>query len=151
MALEKEVKKGWHLPLPIDRLREIPHIIVGPMGAVPQGTINEKGEAAIKYRMTHDQSFDHDLEHIKSVNQRVLAMSLSKCVYGHALRRLAHALIALRWMFPWVAILIGKLDYKSAFRRLHLRALAALRSVVTTTGLMEHPVALASLRVTFGG
>ena len=127
------------------------HHITGPMGAVPQKTLDEHGNEATKYRMTHDQSFDYGLEDIKSVNQRVLAASLTKCVYGNTLQRLVHAIIMLRWKYPFVAILIGKLDYKSAFRRLHLRALAALRSVITTKGLMEHPVALASLRVTFGG
>ena len=150
-SLDKEVKRGWHLPLPIDKLHLIPHIIAGPMGAVPQGTLDDHGRAATKYRMTHDQTFDHGLEDIKSVNQRVLADSLSRCVYGHALSRLTHALIELRGMFPQKIILIAKLDYKSAFRRLHLRARAALRSVITTAGLMEDPVALASLRVTFGG
>ena len=108
-SLEKEVKRGWHLPLPIERLHEIPHIIAGPMGAVPQGTLDDHGRASIKYRLTPDPTFDHDLEGIKSVNQRVLTESLSRCVYGHALRRLAHAVIALRGTFPGVAILIGKL------------------------------------------
>ncbi|WP_317202142.1 hypothetical protein [Janthinobacterium sp.] len=150
-ALEKEVKKGWHLPLPINRLHEIPGIVAGPMGAVPQKALRGQGEEATKVRMTHDQSFDYDLTDVKSVNQRVLAASLSKCLYGHALKRIAHALVAIRWRHPFVEILIGKLDYKSAFRRLHLRALAALRSVLTTIGLMENPIALASLRVTFGG
>ncbi|WP_317201517.1 hypothetical protein [Janthinobacterium sp.] len=150
-SLEKEVKKGWHLPLPISRLHEIPEIVAGPMGAVPQKALGGQGDDATKVRMTHDQSFNYDLKDVKSVNQRVLAASLSKCLYGHTMKRITHALVAIRWRHPLVAILISKLDYKSAFRRLHLRALAALRSVLTTIGLMENPVALASLRVTFGG
>ena len=150
-SLEKEVKKGWHLPLPMDRLHEIPGIIMGPMGAVPQKSLGGNGEESTKLRMTHDQSFDYGSETTKSVNQRVLASSLSQCVYGHTLSRLAHAMVSTRWRYPHAAILIGKLDYKSAFRRLHLRAQAALQCVISTTGLMEDPVALASLRVTFGG
>jgi hypothetical protein len=77
--------------------------------------------------MTHDQTFDYGNEDgIKLVNQRVLLHSLSDCVYGHAIHRLAHATIALRWAYPTHKILVCKLDYKSAFRRLHLHALAAL-------------------------
>ena len=151
-ALTKEVEKGWHLPLPIDKLFEIPGIVVGPMGAVPQRTFDALGNPSEKLRMTHDQSFDYDNEDgIKSVNQRVLPQSLSECVYGHAIHRLAHATIALRWYYPTHRILVCKLDYKSAFRRLHLQAQAALQSTVTTLGLSDDPIALASLRVTFGG
>ena len=151
-ALTKEVEKGWPLPLPIDKLVYIPGIVAGPMGAVPQRTFDALGNFTEKLRMTHDQSFDYDNEEgIKSVNQRVLPQSLSTCVYGHTIHRLAHATIALRWAYPTHRILVCKLDYKSAFRRLHLHALAALQSTVTTLGLAEEPVALASLRVTFGG
>ena len=80
-----------------------------------------------------------------------MPLSLSACVYGHALQRLSHAIIGLRRKFPETIILICKLDFKSAFRRLHLHAQAALQSTVTTLGLSEHPIALTSLRVTFGG
>ena len=149
--LQKEVAKGWHLPLPIDRLHEIPGLVVGPMGAVAQQSIDENGNPLPKIRMTHDQSFTYELETIESVNQRVIPSSLPKCVYGFTLRRLAHAIVALRGLFPLIAILIGKLDYKSAYRRMHLHALSALQSVITTQGLTDDPVALASLRVTFGG
>ena len=101
--------------------------------------------------MTHDQSFDYDIKDIKSVNQRVIQQSLSEFAFGFAVRRLVHAIIALRWMFPWAQILCGKIDYKSAFRRLHLTGQAALQSALSTKGLSDDPVALASLRVTFGG
>ena len=74
------------------------------------------------------------------------------CVYAFALRRLIHAVITLRWQHPWLAILLCKIDFKSAFRRLHLNGRAALQSTLaTSTGLSDDPVALASLRVTFGG
>jgi hypothetical protein len=39
--LQKEVKKGWHLPLPIDKMRNIPGMIMGPMGAVLHHSIDE--------------------------------------------------------------------------------------------------------------
>jgi hypothetical protein len=149
--LQQEVEKGWHLPLPIARLNEIPGLIMGPMGAVAQSSIDETGQVTNKVRMTHDQSFDYALEKVKSVNHRVTEDSLSSCQFGFALRRLIHAIIALRWIFPLEYILVGKFDYKSAFRRLHLNGQAALQSTLSTTGLSNDPVALASLRVTFGG
>jgi hypothetical protein len=122
------------------------------MGAVPQRTFDALGNATEKLRMTHDQSFDYGNEKgIKLVNQQVLPHSLSTCVYGHAIHRLAHATIALlRWTYPTYKILVCKLDYKPAFHRLHLHAFAALQSTVTTLGLSEETVALALLRVTFG-
>jgi hypothetical protein len=74
--LLKEVEKGWHLPLPINKLREIVGMIMGPMGAVLQHSIDELGRALDKLRMTHDQSFDYKIEGIKSLNQRVIPESL---------------------------------------------------------------------------
>ena len=121
------------------------------MGTVAQQSIDEDRNPLPKIRMTHDQSFTSELENIESVNQRVIPSSLSKCVYGFTLRRLAHAIVALRWFFLLIEILIGKLDFKSAYRRMHLHALSALQSVITTQGLTDDPVALASLRVTFDG
>ena len=122
------------------------------MGAVTQRTIDDQGNTAEKLWMTHNQSFDYSLgAEIKSVNQRVLPNSLPGCVYYHTLSRLIHAIIALQWKCPWLLILLSKLDFKSAFRRLNVNAQAALQSIVTTTGLSEDPIALASLRVTFGG
>ena len=41
--LKKEVSKGWHLPLPINRLDEIPGLVLGPLGLVEQTTIDEEG------------------------------------------------------------------------------------------------------------
>jgi hypothetical protein len=55
-------------------------------------------------------------------------------------------------MFPWAKILCGKIDYKLAFRCLHLTSQAALvQSTLSAKGLSDDHVALASLRVTFGG
>ena len=67
------------------------------------------------------------------------------------MRRLAHVIVALRWFYLLIEILIRKFDFKSAYRRMHLHVLLALQSVITTQGLTDDPVALASLWVTFGG
>ena len=149
--LTKEVYKGWQLPLPVQKLHKIPGVIVGPMGLVSQTSIDEHGNTIPKHRLTHDQSFNYDLENIKSVNERVRKDLLSQCVYGFALKRFIHSIVALRTEFPDTPLLMSKLDFKSAYRHVHFCALSALQSVVTTKGLEEHPIALMSLRETFGG
>ena len=83
--LKKEVAKGWHLPLPINQLHEIPGLILGPLGLVEQTTIDEEGNNIAKLRMMHDQLFAYDLELIPSVNKWVIEESLSVCVYGFTL------------------------------------------------------------------
>ena len=80
--LRKEVSKGWHLPLPIDRLHEIPGLVLGPLGLVEQTTIDKEGNNIDRLRMTHNQSCAYDLELIPSVNKWVIEESLSVCVYG---------------------------------------------------------------------
>ena len=149
--LQKEVAKGWQLPLPVTKLHRIPGVIVGPMGLVSQTTIDEHGNTIPKHRLTHDQSFNYDLENVKSVNERVNKALLSQCVYGFALKRFLHSIVALRTMYGNTPLLMTKFDFKSAYRRVHFRASSALQSVVTTTGLESAPLALMSLRETFGG
>ena len=108
--LKKEVTKGWHLPLPINRLHETPGLILGPLGLVEQTTIDEEGNNTAKLRMTHNQSFAYDLELTPSVNKRVIEESLSVCVYGFTLRRLLHTIIALRKRYLNAVIFITKFD-----------------------------------------
>ena len=149
--LDKEVRKGWQLPLPVGKLHKIPGVVVGPMGLVSQWTIDEQGNTVPKHRLTHDQSFNYDLDNIKSVNERVNKELLSQCVYGFALKRFIHSIVALRTMYGDTPLLMTKFDFKSAYRRVHFRASSALQSVVTTTGMERDPIALMSLRETFGG
>ena len=111
-----------------------PGLVLGPLGLVEQTTIDEDGNNMAKLRMMHDQSFAYDLELISSVNKWVIEESLSVCVYGFTLRRMLHTIIALRKRYPNVAIFITKFDYKSAYRRLHLRARTAPLCTVTTIG-----------------
>jgi hypothetical protein len=149
--LAREVEKGWHLPLPLESAQEIPGLIIGPMGLVEQNTFEETGKPLKKFRLTHDQSFDYGLEGIKSVNDRTIGSELSASVYGFALRRLLHTIIALRTTHPSCQILLTKFDFKSAYRRIHFSAETARQSTVTTVGLEETPIALLALRATFGG
>ena len=128
--LKKEVTKGWHLPLPINQLHEIPGLVLRQLGLVEQTTIDEDGNNIAKLRMTHDQSFSYDPELIPSVNTRVIEESLSVCVYGFTLRQLLHTIIALCQRYPNAVIFITKFDFKLAYRRLHLRARTALQCTV---------------------
>ncbi len=152
--LDKEAEKGWHIPLPVNSLTRIPGVIVAPLGLVEQSSIDENNKTTVKWRLTHDQSFQFGIDSIKSVNQRIPDSSLTACNYGFALRRLAHMIVSLRNKFPDTPILISKLDVKSAYRRMHLHGSSAIQCVVTTTpGLdpNQHPIALVALRATFGG
>ena len=151
--LDKEAEKGWHIPLPIYSLRRIPGVIVAPMGLVHQTSIDENNKATAKWRLTHDQSFQFGLDKIKSVNQRIPKSSLTACNYGFTLRRVVHMIVSLRGKFPDAPLLMGKLDFKSAYRRMHLHGTSSLQCVVTTTGLDpdQPPIALVALRATFGG
>jgi hypothetical protein len=148
--LAKEVSKGWQLPLPIDSLHKIPNLVVGPLGFVTQETLDEDGNSIPKYRLTHDQSYP--FQSGMSVNTRVIDAELSNCCYGFALRRFIHKIVDIRRLFPSTPILLNKFDFKSAYRRVHNAAVAAFQSCVTTKGLSDdYPVALVSLRLTFGG
>ena len=147
--LAKEVAKGWQLPLPINGLIDIPGSVSGPLGLAYQDAIDESDNVVQKERVTHDQTWAFSSE--QSVNQRVIKEDRSNCVYGFALRRFIHVIVALREINPKASILLSKFDFKSAYRRMHLHASSALQSIVTTTSLEPDPIALASLRVTFGG
>ena len=149
--LTKEAEKGWQLPLPVQKLHKIPGVIVDPMGLVSQTSIDKEGNTIPKHRLTHNQSFNYDLENIKLVKERVRKDLLSQCVYGFALKRFIHTIVALRTKFKDTPLLMTKFDFKSAYRRVHFSASLALQSVVKTNGLEEHPITLMSLCETFGG
>jgi hypothetical protein len=147
--LSTEVEKAWQLPLPIQHLDKIPGAVVSPLGLAEQAGIDENGHIIPKWRVTHDQSFAFSSG--QSVNDRVIESELTPCQYGFALRRFLHTIIRLRQLYPTTPILLSKFNFKSAYRRIHWSATSAFQSIVTTTGLQDEPVALASLRATFGG
>ena len=68
-----------------------------------------------------------------------------------ALLRFLYKIAALRAIYPAARILLSKFDFKSAYRRVHLRAELALQSCITTKGLGGIDLALVSLRIIFGG
>ena len=142
--LRKEVLQGWQLPLPRHRILHLPGVLLAPLGLVTQATINSRGEITPKHRLTHDQSFE--IQPGVSVNSRLLPDQLTPCRYGTALRRFLHFIVDLRRRHPATRILLTKLDFKAAYRRLHMAPETAIQSAVVFDDF-----ALVALRLTFGG
>ena len=139
-----EVENGYALPIPIDVIPQIPHAAVAPLGLVFQDTIDESGNVKEKARATHDQSFAFSSK--LSVNDRVIHDQLIPCQYGHCLLRMLHYITAARRQFPNVKILIGKVDWRTAYRRVHLAGSSAAECIT-----ILDDIALVALRLTFGG
>jgi len=86
-----------------------------------------------------------------SINSRVIEAQLSPSQDGYAFIRFIHLIVALRLKFPTVRILLNKFDFKSACRRVHNDPDAIAHGMVTPGDLCGENIALASLRLTFGG
>ena len=115
---EKEVNRGWMIPITVEALRDLKHARVIPIGVSPQWTVNAKGERVIKRRITHDCSFSPPSGH--SINNDTDLEILDPCIYGNCLRRLCHAIHSLRLRYPSKRILISKVDLEAAYRRVHV-------------------------------
>ena len=77
-AMQKEIKHGFALPLPIGFATEIPGAEAAPHGIVSQNTINEFGEIIDKERVTHNQSYTGAASN-ESVNAQVIDADLVPC------------------------------------------------------------------------
>jgi hypothetical protein len=144
--MQAEVDHGWQLPLPSAAALLIPGALIAPMGLVEQATINERGEIIDKLRVTHDQSFNPVKGTRRSVNDRVDRALLTPCMFGRALLRHIHQIVALHHRHPTEIILQSKVDWESAYRRLHNAPSNAV-SVMVVVGCFL----LVALRLTFGG
>ena len=148
-ALKKEVDQGWMMILPEECYNEVPGLILNPMGVATHLGVTDTGEFVPKNRVTHDLSFPGKISG-SSVNSRVRTSSLEPCMFAHVFLRITHYIVALRQKYPDTRIWIRKEDFKSAFRRLHLNAISALRSAVRVE-LDGKWYLLVSLRQPFGG
>jgi len=144
--LQEEVTKGWQLPLPTIAADVLPNTAIAPLGLVLQASIDDKGNIVDKYRLTHDMTFEMSEKGQNSVNNRVIPTNLTPCRYGQALLRVCHKIVFLRHNHPNEKILLTKVDWKSAYRRLHLHVDTAAQSMVSIDGML-----LMALRMTFGG
>ena len=142
----KDVTHGYTVPLPLDKLTRIPGVVIAPVNIQAQNTINEFGQIIAKDRLTHDQSFDFTPG--SSVNSRVIQEELLPVRYGHCIKRIINWLVAARRKYPNTKIFGCKVDWKSAYRRVHLAWQTALQ---TCTQLPEEDIAFLALRLTFGG
>lgn len=145
-TMKTEVKNGWQLILPRHRALEIKDALLAPMNVIQQKSINEKGEIIEKMRLTHDQGMKFSSK--TSVNSRVHEEEIQDPMYGHCLLRLIHLIVSFRKRNPTKRILIGKVDYKGAYRRGHLNWKIAIQ---TMTQCVDSNLAFIALRMTFGG
>ena len=84
--VEKDIVHGYGLVLPLDRLEEIPGVLVAPMNIMNQNTIDEHGKIMGKDRLTHNQSYEWGSG--TSVNNRVQKEKLLPCKFGACMKRL---------------------------------------------------------------
>ena len=144
--ITNDINYGFAMVVPLSKIANLPHVCMAPLNVAPQHSIDEYGNVVEKDRLTHDQSWKWGSE--TSVNSRVKDETNLPCIFGHALNRLINKTVALRLKYPNARIFCSKMDYKSAFRRMHLNWLTALRSC---TQLPEEDIAIIALRLTFGG
>ena len=140
---EKEVTRGWMLPVTFECVTKIKDAGVIPAGVATQFTIDDKGNRKTKRRTTHDASFPPPSE--KSINNRMFRELLTNCFYGYCLIRILHVIHIMRYTHPCMRILICKLDLDAAYRRLHVLAAMA---VLTITIIRK--IAYILLRLPFG-
>ena len=142
-----DVTHGFALPLPLEKIARLPGVLIAPLNIASQDTIDEHGNSIPKKRLTHDQSYCFQGSET-SVNSRVDKSKLTPCIFGWAIRRLAHWIVSARLKYPTYRIYATKLDFKSAYRRCHLHATTASQSCAQLPSLQ---IALLMLRLTFGG
>ena len=118
--IHDDVNRGYTLPITVPTLLQMKDSVWSPMGVVHQSTIDEHGAIVPKSRGTHDQTFQPT--HGISVNDRISSNKLVDCTYGYTLRRILHAIVAYRLQHPHVPILISKIDFDKAYRRVHVSA-----------------------------
>jgi len=142
-AFDKEVKKGWLLPVTIESLTKIKHVNIIPLGIADQHSINEKGERIFKQRVTHDASFEAPSG--RSVNNQVIEALLQDCIYGQCLKRVIHGIHNMRYNHKNKKIFMTKYDMDAAYRRLHTSIHHALKCVTSIDKIAYIP-----LRLPFG-
>jgi len=142
-SLIKEVSRGWAFPIPVSWLSEIPGVAVTPIGVAKQFTLDEDGKIIPKCRMTHDCSRPSKSGH--SLNSRIDDEMMEECIYGNCMWRILYQIHQLRIENPNVAILLSKLDFDSAYRRMSVKFILALLCTI-----IVGPFAYILCRLPFG-
>ena len=148
-AMQDEVEKGWALIIRAEDAEKYPHLELAPLGVAEHIGISASGEFVPKMRVTHDLSFRGAYSD-ESVNSRVEGDKLEPCMFGHTLLRVIHRIVHSRLRHPDKVIWLRKEDFKSAYRRLHLKASTSITSAVAIEFGGEKFI-LIPLRLPFGG
>jgi hypothetical protein len=145
--LTKDVVHGFSMVIPIELVPLIPNAMVQPVGLAKQWTLDEDGNRIIKYRITQDLSYSETSKDFPmSINSRIDMDQYPEMVYGWALPRIIHFIVALRLAAPRRTIFISKYDYSDAYRRMAHSALAVAQTITTCLAF-----AFVYFRMTFGG
>jgi hypothetical protein len=142
--LSKDVVHGFSMVIPIELVPLIPNAMVQPVGLAKQWTLDEEGNRVVKYRITQDLSYSEAKD--VSINSRIDMEQYPEMVYGWALPRIIHFIVALRLAWPLRTIFIAKYDYSDAYRRMAHSALAVAQTITTCLAY-----AYVYFRMTFGG
>ncbi len=126
---------GYAIPLPLDKIIQIPHICMAPLNIQAQWTINKFGEIVAKDRLTHNQSFKWETSRT-SINSCCDPSTLQKCMFGKCLLRLINWIVAACWKYPNCKIFAKKDHFKSAYHRCHLHWLTASKTVTQIKELL---------------
>jgi hypothetical protein len=141
------VKHGYSLPLPLNKIKQIPCVCMAPLNIQPQWTINKRDKFVEKDRLTHDQNFKWTKSGT-SINLHMDMDLLQQCKFGKCLMRLIDWAVAERRKYPNWRILVKKDDIKLAYRRIHLQGDTAVKIVTQIPNLS---LALMMICLLFGG
>jgi hypothetical protein len=141
-----DVKHGYALPLPLNKIKQIPRICMAPLNIQPQWTINKHSTIVEKNRLTHNQNFKWTKSGT-SLNLHTDTDLLQQCKFGKYLLRLINWTVTARRKYPNRQILAKKDNIKSAYRRMHLQGYTAIKTVMQVPNLS---LALIMLRLLFG-
>ena len=94
MPVKDDVVRGFALPLPLDKIKKVPGVLLAPLNIQLQKTINKRGKIIPKNRLTHNQSWEWQSG--TSVNSHVDTSKLMPCYFGSALKQIINWAVAAR-------------------------------------------------------
>jgi hypothetical protein len=145
--MKEDVFRGYSLPIPLNKVVEIPGAIMAPQNVARQNTIDETGKIVGKDRLTHDQSWTYSSQ-APSMNDRVREDELTPVQFGRTMIRVIHYIVNTRRRHPEAKMYMNKFDWKAAYRRAHVSSEMAVQTI---TQMISAPIAFIALRLTFGG
>jgi hypothetical protein len=117
--VRNDVVYGFAVPFPLKKMTNIPGILFAPLNIQEQNAIDSTGRIVPSKRLIHNQSYKWATSGT-SVNSRTRKADLLPCVYGGVVRRLVNWAVEARRKYPTTCIYATKIDFKSAYRCLHV-------------------------------